>query len=555
MHPNIIRWINHFLMVSFDMCALYDEPTDEKKIPRFYESYSEKSYSDNFFDDDYFFNTDSTTINTQPTAPIGRFYGKFGVSEAMKRRHSRYFFESLWFFLLTLGLGAAERQLALDEINIQFRDPRRYWFAIKTPKREGNLWFKLENNIEPLSHWKKKLRMTRTQFYKFLDLFEGSLEPGDGPNWRSVPGAHKLAFFLYFLAHKAEIAVVADLFGIAPTTGSNFIKQVSDLICDKIQPKLIHMPWADSDMRAKVEAYENRFGLPGVFAAIDGSHFKIKKPPVNPLEYHCYKGYHSFNVQAICDSNGLFLDVFASHPGRIHDSRLWENSEAKTYLEEKLLGSFSSEKLPGIQNYILGDPGYTLEPWVIIEFLSCKTRAEILFNMLLRSGRNVIERAFGRLKARWRYVSSTMGVDISRAPALIMSAFTLHNFLELEGDKIVNTEAYHTLYKKSVKSVIAYGHGPRDAASTPDGREVRQSIVAYIQAKMANGNIPKAGKFPKHQKPAHDPETDPESDWDEDTNVTQKHKYDRQIDGQVYDDARPEDREREELEFHNANAL
>ena len=73
---------------------------------------------------------------------------------------------------------------------------------------------------------------------------------------------------------------------------------------------------------------------------------------------------------------------------------------------------------------------------------------------------------------------------------------------------------------------------------------------------MANGNIPKAGKFPKHQKPAHDPETDPESDWDEDTNVTQKHKYDRQIDGQVYDDARPEDREREELEFHiNANAL
>ena len=48
MHPHIIRWINHFLMVSFDMCALYDEPTDEKKIPRFYESYSEKSYSDNF---------------------------------------------------------------------------------------------------------------------------------------------------------------------------------------------------------------------------------------------------------------------------------------------------------------------------------------------------------------------------------------------------------------------------------------------------------------------------------------------------------------------------
>ena len=49
MHPHIIRWINHFLMVSFDMCAYESEPTE--KIPRFY-----KSFSDDYFDDNYFFN-------------------------------------------------------------------------------------------------------------------------------------------------------------------------------------------------------------------------------------------------------------------------------------------------------------------------------------------------------------------------------------------------------------------------------------------------------------------------------------------------------------------
>ena len=303
MHPQIIRWINHFLMLSFDLGAYGAESEETVRLRK-----NRFQKSDDYFDDDFFFNTNSTTLNSQPTAPI-RFYGKFGVSEEMKRRHSQYFFDSLWFFLLTLGLGEAERQLAFDEIHIQFRNPRRYWFAVDDPKREGNLWLKLENNRVPLSHWKKKLRMTRTQFYKFLDLFEGSLDPVKGPNYRSVSGGHKLAFFLYFLAHKAEVAVVADLFGISPQAGSVFIKQVSDLICEKIQPKFIHMPWTNADMKAKVEAYENRFGLPGVFGAIDGSHFKIKKPPVNPLEYHCYKGYHSFNVQAICDSNGLFLDV------------------------------------------------------------------------------------------------------------------------------------------------------------------------------------------------------------------------------------------------------
>ena len=100
------------------------------------------------------------------------------------------------------------------------------------------------------------------------------MEPGIGPNWLAVSGAHKLAFFLYFLAHKAEVGVVADLFGISPQAGSVYIKDISNLICEKIQPKLIHMPWTDADMRAKVTAYEKRFGLPGVFGAVDGSHFK-----------------------------------------------------------------------------------------------------------------------------------------------------------------------------------------------------------------------------------------------------------------------------------------
>ena len=149
MHPQIVRWVNHFLMLSFDLGAYGAESEETVRLRK-----NRFQKSDDYFDDDFFFNTNSTTLNSQPTAPI-RFYGKFGVSEEMKRRHSRYFFDSLWFFLLTLGLGEAQRQLAFDELHIQFRDPRRYWFAVDDPKREGNLWLKLENNRVPLSHWKK----------------------------------------------------------------------------------------------------------------------------------------------------------------------------------------------------------------------------------------------------------------------------------------------------------------------------------------------------------------------------------------------------------------
>ena len=245
MHPQIVRWVNHFLLLSFDFCAYGGESEETLRLRknRF------KSESSNFNDND---KTNSTNPNTQPTAPA-RFYGEFGVSEQIKRRHCRYFFDSLWLYLLTLGLGEAERQLSYEEISIQFRDPRKYWFATDRD-RAGCLWFNLRDNRVPMSHWKKKLRLTEAQFYTFLSFFEGSLNPGKGPNWRSVSGAHKLAFFLYFLAHKAEVGVVADLFGISPQAGSVYIKDISNLICEKIQPKFIHMPWTDADMKAKVTA-------------------------------------------------------------------------------------------------------------------------------------------------------------------------------------------------------------------------------------------------------------------------------------------------------------
>ena len=308
MHPPLVRWINNFLSLTFDFCA-YGESQKTLNLRK-------NRFKDYDTDDDYF--TNSTTYETQPTCPI-RFYGEFGISDQIKRRHSRYFFDQLWLYLLTTGLHHADRQLAFQDVCTQFRDPRKYWFATG---RDGSLWYNLRDNRVPRSEWKKNLRMTETQFYKFLSFFEGSLEPGRGPNWRSVSGAHKLAFFLFFLAHKAEVGTVSKLFGISIQSGSNYVRDIAHLICKKIQKKLIHMPWSDADMKAKVTAYEKRFGLSSVFGAVDGSHFKISKPPENHVEYLCYKGYHSFNVQAICDSDGTFLDVYAAHPGRIHDSKL-----------------------------------------------------------------------------------------------------------------------------------------------------------------------------------------------------------------------------------------
>ena len=54
----------------------------------------------------------------------------------------------------------------------------------------------------------------------------------------------------------------------------------------------------------------------------------------------------------------------------------------------------------------------------------------MVFNNLLRSARNPIECAFGRLKARWAVLSKKVDLDLTIVPSVIFACFVLHNFCE-----------------------------------------------------------------------------------------------------------------------------
>ena len=85
--------------------------------------------------------------------------------------------------------------------------------------------------------------------------------------------------------------------------------------------------------------------------------------------------------------------------------------------------------------YLLADGGYPNLPWLITVFPGHDTdlsTSQRRFNFAHSSARTVIERAFGRLKGRWRILMSKLRHKVEFVPAIIMCCVTLHNWLILK---------------------------------------------------------------------------------------------------------------------------
>lgn len=70
-----------------------------------------------------------------------------------------------------------------------------------------------------------------------------------------------------------------------------------------------------------------RGGMPQIFSAVDGTHVGIKKPDNSGDEYVNRKGTHSVLLQACCDANLLFTNIYVGWSGRVHEWRVYMSSQ------------------------------------------------------------------------------------------------------------------------------------------------------------------------------------------------------------------------------------
>lgn len=87
-----------------------------------------------------------------------------------------------------------------------------------------------------------------------------------------------------------------------------------------------------------------------------------------------------------------FTNYVCKWPGSVHDSFI--------FCESQLHDLLKNQKI----RWLLGDSGYALQPFLMTPKSAPQTEAEITYNKAHSRTRIVVEKAFGVLKSRFRYI-------------------------------------------------------------------------------------------------------------------------------------------------------
>ncbi|XP_064469560.1 uncharacterized protein LOC135384279 [Ornithodoros turicata] len=220
--------------------------------------------------------------------------------------------------------------------------------------------------------------------------------------------------------------------------------------------------------------------FPQAVGALDGCHFPVSPPKDHGSDYINYKGWYSIILLALVDHRYRFRYINVGSPGRCHDSYVYHRSKLAEAVQGPLfrspLATINGTAVPPL---ILCDQAFPLTPNLIKPF---SHRGQLddsqrTFNYHLSRSRRIVENAFGRLKARFRYTMKRMECDVDHARLVIRASCILHNICEHFGDAVLQQ-----WYAEVQHSNAAYEQ-PQHSADTEqgNGHAVRAAIVDYFK--------------------------------------------------------------------------
>uniref|UniRef100_UPI00398E6078 putative nuclease HARBI1 n=1 Tax=Pristiophorus japonicus TaxID=55135 RepID=UPI00398E6078 len=140
--------------------------------------------------------------------------------------------------------------------------------------------------------------------------------------------------------------------------------------------------------------------FPTVQGAIDCTHVALQTPPHNGEVFHNCKGYHSLNVQLVCDHRQMILAVNAHYPDSSHDSFILLESSVPPLLQPLHAG----------HGWLLSDKGYSLAIWLMTPLCNPTTLAEQRYTHSHTATTTIIEQTIRVLKQRFPCLDRSGGI-------------------------------------------------------------------------------------------------------------------------------------------------
>lgn len=275
----------------------------------------------------------------------------------------------------------------------------------------------------------------------------------------------QLMIFIWYMANIESFRLVADRFGVSVSTAWTSFCKICDIILEVNRCYHI-ISWRDNV--ALEQEFYRKTRFPGCVGAIDGSHIPIIAPMNSPNSYINRKGFHSMLLQAVCDSNYLFMDCYTGEAGSIHDNCLFRRSPLSRNLFDRVDNRY----------HLLGDSAYTLSNSMMVPYKDNGhlTNVQRNYNTVHSKTRVVIEQAYAFLKGRFRRLKLLETVRLDLMPAVIMAGCVLHNVCILNGDDINDINLEHELAEERLMNVEWMNENQLNV-----GQVKRDNIAARLQ--------------------------------------------------------------------------
>ena len=285
--------------------------------------------------------------------------------------------------------------------------------------------------------WSENFCMTKDTFMYICNELRPRLTKENTRMRAAITVEKRVAVALWRLATTSEYRNIGHLFGISRSSVCLIVLEVCQLIMDILMPKHIKKP-EGNQLKEIVEVFERKWGFPQCVGAVDGSHIPIIAPPEYHTDYFNRKGWHSVILQGVVDPCYRFWDINVGWQGSVHDAGVFRNTDLYKYGDNGRL--FPNWKVQyhnvDVPLSVIGDHAYPLLEWVMKPYSDTGrlTRQQLNFNYHLSRARNVVENAYGRLKARWRCLLKWNGSSLQNVCVQIAACCTLHNICESFGE-------------------------------------------------------------------------------------------------------------------------